>query len=106
MKQSDALIGDYSSASLQYLLLNRPMAFVIPDLNDYQKQRGFVFKDPIAFMPGNIVITKKDFYDFIDEIALDQDLHKKEREKVRDLIHKYQDGQACERVLRLSEIKL
>lgn len=35
--QSDGLIGDYSSASLQYLLLDRPMAFVVPDIEEYDK---------------------------------------------------------------------
>lgn len=106
MKQSDALIGDYSSVSLQYLLLNKPMAFVIPDLKDYQEQRGFVFQEPLDFMPGNIVTTKEEFYTFIDEMAQNKDLHRSRREKVRDIIHHYQDGQACERVLRLSGITL
>lgn len=36
MAHADGLIGDYSSASLQYLLLDRPEAYVVPDLEDYK----------------------------------------------------------------------
>jgi CDP-glycerol glycerophosphotransferase (TagB/SpsB family) len=32
LPQTDALIGDYSSVSLQYLLLDKPLAFVVPEL--------------------------------------------------------------------------
>lgn len=106
LKQADALIGDYSSVSLQYLLLNRPMAFVIPDLEDYQKNRGFVFRNPLQFMPGHIVKTKEEFYRFLDDFAQGKDPYRKQREAVRDTIHKYQDGHACERVLKLSGIQL
>lgn len=106
MKQADALIGDYSSASLQYLLLNRPMAFVVPDLEDYQAQRGFVFENPLDFMPGNIIRTKEEFYTFLDEMISGTDAHKAKREHVRDIIHQYQDGKACERILHLSGIHL
>lgn len=102
MCQSDALIGDYSSASLQYLLLNKPMAYVIPDLDDYKKQRGFVFDDPIKYMPGNIIVDQKGFYQFIDEIYRGIDTHKIEREKVCNEIHLYQDGDACKRVVEAS----
>lgn len=37
MAHADGLIGDYSSVSLQYLLLDRPEAFVVPDMDDYKK---------------------------------------------------------------------
>lgn len=104
MRQVDALIGDYSSASLQYLLLNRPMAFVIPDLEDYRKQRGFVFENPLDYMPGNIVVNKEEFYEFLEQISNDVDFYQTRREKVRDEIHRYQDGDACKRVLKASGI--
>ncbi|HAJ97007.1 MAG TPA: hypothetical protein DCO72_04660 [Ruminococcus sp.] len=106
MKQSDALIGDYSSASLQYLLLNRPVSFVVPDLEDYQEHRGFIYENPLDFMPGHIIRTKEQFYQFIDDMAEGKDPYREQREKVRDLAHKYQDGNACKRVLELGEVKL
>lgn len=106
MKQSDALIGDYSSASLQYLLLDKPVSFVVPDLEDYQTHRGFIYDDPIEFMPGHIIRTKEEFYQFVDDMAEGKDPYLEKREHVRDIAHKYQDGEACKRVLELGGVKL
>lgn len=106
MKQSDALIGDYSSASLQYLLLNKPVSFVVPDLEDYQEQRGFIYENPLDFMPGHIIRTKEEFYQFVDDMAEGKDPYREKREYVRDIAHKYQDGDACKRVLELGGVKL
>lgn len=44
LAQADGLIGDYSSVSLQYMLMDRPMAFVIPDIDEYGKRRGFILR--------------------------------------------------------------
>ena len=104
LKQVDALIGDYSSISLQYLLLNKPMAFVIPDIEDYARQRGFVFEEPMEYMPGHKIQKKEDFYLFIEDIAGKRDPYRKEREQIRDRIHRYKDGNACRRILEMSGI--
>lgn len=106
LRQVDGLVGDYSSVSLQYLLLNKPMAFVIPDLEDYKEKRGFVFEDPLEFMPGNIVNTKEEFYEFLSQMANGEDRYKEKRETVCNVIHQYKDGNACKRVLELSGIRL
>lgn len=42
MQQPDVLIGDYSSASMQYLVIDKPQAFVVPDIDEYSKKRGGV----------------------------------------------------------------
>ncbi len=106
MKRSDALIGDYSSASLQYLLLDRPVSFVVPDLEDYKEHRGFIYDEPLDFMPGHIIRTQEEFYGFIDDMAKGKDPFQVERRRVRDLVHQYQDGNACKRVLELGDVKL
>ena len=40
-----ALISDYSSAAVDYMILNRPMAFTLDDVEDYETSRGFVFEN-------------------------------------------------------------
>ena len=106
MKQSDALIGDYSSASLQYLLLDKPVSFVVPDLEDYQEHRGFIYENPLDFMPGHIIRTKEEFYQFISDMTEGKDPYREKRHQVRDLVHTYQDGNACKRVLELGGVTL
>jgi CDP-glycerol glycerophosphotransferase (TagB/SpsB family) len=106
MAQSDGLIGDYSSASMQYLLLDRPMAFVVPDLDDYGRTRGFVFNQPEDYMAGHIVKTKDEFYHFIDDFAKGKDVYREKRHWVCDQIYKYKDAHSCERIVKLNGMTL
>lgn len=39
----DVMISDYSSIVFDYLLLDRPVIYLIPDYEEYRSQRGFVF---------------------------------------------------------------
>ncbi len=106
MAQSDGLIGDYSSASMQYLLLDRPMAFVVPDIEEYGKTRGFVFEHPEDYMGGHIVKTKDEFYQFIDDFANDKDIYREKRHWVCNQIYKYHDANSCKRIVELSGMTL
>ena len=58
--QSNALIADYSSVYLEYLLLNRPIGFALADYEDYKKTRGFVLGDQIEYMPGKKIYSRSD----------------------------------------------
>jgi len=106
MAQVDGLIGDYSSASMQYLLLDNPLAFVVPDLEDYSRTRGLVFDTPEDYMAGHIIKSKKEFFAFLDDFAHDRDLYKDKRHLVCDKIYKYHDAKSCERIVKLSGLKL
>lgn len=103
---SDGLIGDYSSASMQYLHLDRPMAFVVPDLDDYKATRGFVFETPEDYMGGHIIKTKEEFYAFLKDFASGSDKYADKRHWVFDQIYEHHDGHSCERILKLSGISL
>ena len=50
MKYSDALISDYSSAAYSFLLLDRPLAFVLDDIDTYSV--GFLVDNFEDFLPG------------------------------------------------------
>ncbi|MCM1326103.1 MAG: CDP-glycerol glycerophosphotransferase family protein [Bacteroidales bacterium] len=104
LMQIDVLIGDYSSVSLQFLLLDKPCAYVIPDIEEYGRRRGFVFDNPEAYMPGYKIKTQKEFYQFLNDLSLGSDPYEQERERVKNIIYKYCDGNACKRLLELSDI--
>ena len=106
MAQADGLIGDYSSASLQYLLMDKPEAFVIPDIDEYKEKRGFEFENPEEYMAGHIIKTQEEFERFIHDFANDRDCFTEKREWVRNQIFKYQDNLNCERIVRLSNIHM
>ncbi|HET7828621.1 MAG TPA: CDP-glycerol glycerophosphotransferase family protein [Candidatus Limnocylindrales bacterium] len=53
---ADLLVTDYSSAIFEYALLARPMAFLAPDADAYERERGF-YLDFRRDMPGPIFET-------------------------------------------------
>lgn len=103
---SDGLLGDYSTVSMQYLLLDRPEAFVVPDIDDYAGNRGFVFNHPEDYMGGHIIKTKKEFMQFIEDFASGNDIYREKRHWVCDQVFKYKDANCCKRVVELSEMSL
>ena len=106
LANSDGLIGDYSSVSMQYLFTDKPQAFVVPDLNSYKSNRGFIFENPEDYMAGHIIKTKEDFKQFIDDFAKNKDLFKDKRHWVCNQIFKYKDAKSCERIVKLSGMSL
>ena len=106
MKTSDVLIGDYSSASMQYLVLNKPQAYVVPDIDEYAKKRGFAFDNPEDYMAGHIIKNQTQFYEFLEDIANDKDVYKEKRKRVLDEMYAYQDNKNCERIVQLSGMSL
>lgn len=106
MAQSDGMIGDYSSMSMQYLLMDHPMAFVVPDLEDYGKTRGFVFERPEDYMGGHIIKTKEEFDTFLDDFANGRDIYKEKRHWVCDQVYKYHDANSTQRIIELSGLAI
>lgn len=105
MKQSDFLIADYSSVFLQYLPLNKPIGFAIPDIDDYREKRGFWFEPIEEYMPGPKIKTKEQLFKFICDIADGNDEYVNERKYVNQLVNYYQDGKSCERLVKFSQIR-
>ena len=101
---SDALITDYSSVYFNYLLLNRPIGFDLSDIKEYSDSRGFVFENPLDYMPGEKLYSKEDLFKFLDDIAVGKNNYVEERKRVCNLVHQYQDGKNCERLLKIAGI--
>lgn len=62
---TDALITDYSSIYVDYLLLNRPIGITIDDYETYNANVGFVMKDFNAEVDGFKIESKEQFEAFI-----------------------------------------
>ena len=56
---ADMLVTDYSSVVFEFALLGRPMAFVAPDLAEYERERGFYF-DYRTGVPGPVFDTTRE----------------------------------------------
>lgn len=99
MAVSDALVTDFSSVYLDYLLTNKPIGFEISDIEKYTSGIGFLVDNPTDYMPGNKIKCKQDFYKFIDDVFISNDQFKTEREKVAKRFYDNIDGNSALRVL-------
>lgn len=104
--KSNALIADYSSIYLEYLLLNKPIGFALADYEDYRDTRGFVLGEQIKYMPGKKIYNRDELYEYIDDVVNGIDNYSDEREKMRDLFHHYKDGHNTQRILKISGISI
>lgn len=97
LPQSTALISDYSSIYLDYLLLDRPICFFIFDIDKYlAESRGFYYKYE-DFSPGHKVRNAKQLNEFIQSNLLDEFCDS--REGLRAKLFKHFDGQASFRIV-------
>jgi CDP-glycerol glycerophosphotransferase (TagB/SpsB family) len=97
--KSDALITDYSSVSFDYLLVDKPIGYVLDDIESYESDRGFVWNNVKEIMPGHHIYVKEQFYCFLSDICCGRDRYNKERHEVRDFIHSFPDDKSSERFI-------
>ena len=98
MNASDALLTDFSSAAVDYLLLDRPIGFVLMDYVDYEKTRGFIIKNPLDYMPGEKLYSLQDIMRFISDVVQGKDDFREERAEMRKKMHN-ETTCYCERIL-------
>lgn len=88
----DCLITDYSSVYFDYLLLNKPIGFIIDDMTEYGKNRGFIIDNPYSIMPGEKINNLKELIKFLEHISCSNDKYKEEREKINNLCNFYKNN--------------
>lgn len=96
-KITDALITDYSGVYYDYLLMDKMIGFSIDDFEEYKKNKGFVFDNPLDYMAGAKIKDISDLYKFIDDCVKNNDNYKKDRKKMKELFNKYSDAKSSER---------
>lgn len=102
MKCTDALISDYSSAAYEYLQLDKPVAYVLDDMNEYKI--GFVVDDIHKLIAGQEIYNIKDMMKFIKDVSDENDIYKDKREKIKNYIYEFNDGNSCERLAKLLKL--
>ncbi|MEN6292486.1 MAG: CDP-glycerol glycerophosphotransferase family protein [Methanobacterium sp.] len=98
--ESDALITDYSSVYIDYLLLDKPIGFMYDDLEEYRKARGFIFEPITDYMPGMKMSNLDQLIIFINNICVGIDNYKNDRNKVNLMFNKFMDDQSSFRFIK------
>lgn len=103
---ADALISDYSSVAVDYMLLDRPIAFTLDDVEEYEQSRGFVFDRIKEWLPGMEIETFDDMCIFIKEVESNVDSTGAKRKMLMGRMHKYQDDNNCKRIMEALQIQI
>lgn len=88
----DFLLTDYSSVWLDYEILNRPIGFVMNDINEYMNSRGLLIDNLTEYLPGPILNTIEKLNDFIAKPSV---LEK----GIGDFFNLYKDNKSSQRLV-------
>lgn len=87
MPYFDALITDYSSIYLDYVLFDKPILFVQDDIERFRELRGFAF-DYERYWPGPKIQTQKEIMDGISDVVMKNEYkYQYQRRFVKDTFH-------------------
>ncbi len=102
---ADALISDYSSVAVDYALLDRPIAFTLDDVAEYEEGRGFLWPDIRDWLPGVEIFTFEDFAGFVNEVANGIDSSREKRRRIDAKFHDFSDDKSSARVIEALGIR-
>jgi len=95
----DIMITDYSSIAYDFLILDRPIIYLIPDYHEYTAERGFVFSHIDNYMPGQKVFSFEDMlFALKEELKYPQKNHEV-RKFVTNVRFDFEDRKSSERCL-------
>jgi len=98
LAECDVLFTDYSSVVIDYLNLERPMAFVCADLQAYTANRGFFFEPITDYLPGEIITDYQQLKYYIKNIDVINDKWQEKRKSLNRLFNQYSDSLSSQRV--------
>jgi len=93
MKYSMGLITDYSGAFIDYLLVDKPIVFFMPDYTEYRDSRGYVLEGILKRLPGDTIYMFKEISN-----ALWHDNYKEARRTARELLNIQTDATVSSKI--------
>lgn len=98
----DLLITDYSSIYCDYLLTNKPVAFIQYDYEEYIKTRPLNNKREVLF-PGPFINNFEEFRNEIIKLIQYENYYDTERKKALKLFYEYYNFDAADKVIKFIE---
>lgn len=92
LAQTDGMITDYSSAAIDYMLLDKPLGYTLDDFDQYEDARGWSFDNVKDYMPGHHMYTMEDLLAFVGDVAEGRDPYAADRARILPQMHTYTDG--------------
>lgn len=98
MAETDALLSDYSSVVIDYLMLQKPVVMVMSDIYEYENSRGFVFENIKDYLPGPIITNTTGLINYFKSADQVDKKWKEKRSQLSRVFHDNLDGNSCKRV--------
>ena len=80
LTQMDAMITDYSSIVFDYMLLDRPCAWVLEDREHYKID--YLMDNPDEYMPGEKIYKMDDLLCFLKDVSEGRDTYREKRREI------------------------
>lgn len=101
--KTDALLTDYSSVAYDYMLLDKPIGYMISEMQNYS--RGFITENITDEMVGEKILSLGELKRFIVDVKNGVDNYHHQRKKILDKFFVYQKDGNCERLLNILKIE-
>lgn len=95
----DALVTDASSVWVDHLLLDKPVIFAFPDVEEYRDGRGLNLEPFEQWVPGPFTKTIQELTGSLGDLLDGRDPMAAERGRARARFHHYGDDQSTARLL-------
>ena len=99
---ADAMISDYSSAATDFMLMDKPLAYIIEDQDNYKLKLPQELYNKRT--PGTKIKTVDDLKNFLQSVFDGDDEFRNERREFVNYIHTYKDGENCKRIVKMFNI--
>lgn len=83
---ASGLITDYSSVMTDFVLMNRPIGFFMPDADQYIAGRGLYPDDILDYLPGRVLSSSDEIDIFVGSILKDPSDGADGRQRFRDKV--------------------
>lgn len=103
VKSADALISDYSSIAFSYMLLDRPVGFVLEDQKAYT--RGFITDNIEEYLAGAHIYNFREFLAFLESVQAGEDTYGDVRRTLAQKVFTHHDGESCRRIAELLKLE-
>ena len=101
MAAADGLVTDASSAWVDFLLVDKPLIFAFPDLEQYRADRGLNLEPYEDWVPGPIVADVSDLVEQISTTTAGADPYAGRRRRALRSFHQFRDDGSADRLLDL-----
>lgn len=87
LARTDGLVTDYSSVAIDYILADKPIAYILTDFDEYESVRGWCYDNVKDYMPGHHVYTLEEFIRYFEDVAEGNDEYSQWRSQVCEDVH-------------------